>query len=90
MTNQRARGDMTAPPTEHRPEDLINALYEKIWVLSDTIGFSLEVSKGQIPEKSINPTGMAERLLVEGMGVVGDALELLGQIEQPILVKAQQ
>jgi len=87
MTNQLTQDNKASPPTEHSPKDLINTLYEKIWVLSDTIGFSLEVSRGRIPEKAINATGMAERLLVEGAGIVGEALELLGQIEQPFLLR---
>jgi len=75
--------------TNHSNEELINDLHEAICILSDTIGFNLEVIKGEIPERNIDAQPMGERLLSDGMRVVGESLELLRHIEQRLVPKLQ-
>ena len=64
--------------------DIINGLYETIWTISNSIGVSLEVSHGRIPQQNIDPSELANRLLVDGLAQVGRNLELLRTLEENI------
>jgi len=61
--------------------DVINGLYETIWSISDSIGVSLEVANGRIPQYNIDSPALAKRLLADGMAQVGRNLELLNELD---------